>query len=205
MEDKDKKSTKKPKGDEPARQKLALFNNCLTPLPGEERMEDRAGSPVPALSFAVTSDKSIPKTAAPQVLRLAQLECISQFVGIWPSSMPHLQLTVGNNRTRINTFQVTKTLGDNYQQAIINRVNYKLYRPQRSSLSQGNIYSSSGNSCENILFPAEGGMNLLASMQIFLPLATTEVCTTSLSAKHKCLPAESLLRAEGVQLLFRFS
>lgn len=42
-------------------------------------------------------------------------------------------------------------------------------------------------------------------MQTFLPLATTEVCITSLSAKHERLTAESLLMVERVQLVFKFS
>lgn len=109
----DKKSTEKPKEgiNQHGRSLLCLTTaSHLCHCAGEEEMEDRAGSPVPALSFAVTSDKSIPKTTAPQILRLTQLENISRFVGIWPSSMPHLQLTLGNKGTRTNTFQVTKTL-----------------------------------------------------------------------------------------------
>jgi len=40
------------------------------------------------------------------------------------------------------------------------------------------------------VFPAEGSTTLFVSMQVFLPLATTEICITCLSAKNKHLTAE---------------
>lgn len=118
--------------------------------------------------------------------------------------MTHLQLILENKRICTNTFN--KLPADNCQQATINRINYKLHRPQRSFVSQGNtyIFIFREQFCKRC-FPCSRWHKPAGQCAIFLPLATTALCVPSVSAQHERPTADSGRNAAGSSLLLSWN